>query len=245
MSNLTALKVDLADVLERHDPYDDPVMARVYMHDAATEIRQLRLDVAQQTVNAETIRSMQQELRNYEGEIARLQGLLAIRKADPCPYGQQGCPGGAACTCALPAPVSSKERVFKSGPIRAEFCDTCIIIDADSEEGDYAEVCLDMVEARDLRDWITSLLGAHETPAEPEDDPENAEIVAKLKAAFGGPPNERALSRAMCKLADGAINVDSGVAILTHAECDAIGKEIRRLNQAARERSPVKTGDES
>ena len=80
---------------------------------------------------------------------------------------------------------------------------------------------------------------AAETECEPEEDPENAEIVAKLEAAFGGPPNERHLSRAMRKLADGAINVDNGIAILTHAECDAIGKEIRRLNRAARGESPL------
>jgi hypothetical protein len=79
-----------------------------------------------------------------------------------------------------------------------------------------------------------------ETPAEPEDDPANAEIIAKLKAAFGGDPDPRILGAAMCKLADGAI-APNGVAILTNKECDAMGKEIRRLNRAARPESQVKT----
>jgi hypothetical protein len=93
---------------------------------------------------------------------------------------------------------------------------------------------------RDLALEISEALNADETPAEPEDDPANAEIIAKLKAAFGGDPDPRILGAAMCKLADGAI-APNGVAILTNKECDAMGKEIRRLNRAARPESQVKT----
>jgi hypothetical protein len=80
-----------------------------------------------------------------------------------------------------------------------------------------------------------------ETTTEPEDDPANAEVIARLKQAFGGDPDARVLGPAMCKIADGAMGPAHGCAILTHRECDAIGKEIRRLNRAARGESSEKT----
>jgi hypothetical protein len=83
-----------------------------------------------------------------------------------------------------------------------------------------------------------------ETTTEPEDDPANAEVIARLKQAFGGDPDARVLGPAMCKIADGAMGPAHGCAILTHRECDAIGKEIRRLNRAARGESSEKTSRE-
>jgi hypothetical protein len=32
---------------------------------------------------------------------------MTNKTADQCPYGQKDCPGGAACTCALPPPTSN------------------------------------------------------------------------------------------------------------------------------------------
>jgi hypothetical protein len=90
-------------------------------------------------------------------------------------------------------------------------------------------------------EYLAALRSPAETSRElePEDDPANLEIVAKLKAAFAGDPDARHLTTAMAKLADGAIEPDTGVAILTHKECDAIGKELRRLVRSARE-TPAK-----
>lgn len=47
----------------------------------AHQIEQLRLDLAQQAMNGQTVIEQQQHMRNLEGEVARLQGLLAIRNA--------------------------------------------------------------------------------------------------------------------------------------------------------------------
>jgi hypothetical protein len=72
-----------------------------------------------------------------------------------------------------------------------------------------------------------------ETDDDPTLDPANAEIVSKLKAAFAADPDQHIVGSAMRKLADGAM-APNGVAILTTRECDAMGKEIRRLVRLAR-----------
>lgn len=57
-------------------------------------------------------------------------------------------------------PLSSKQGTFKHGPIHASTDGKCVIIEANDDEGDDAQVCADMAEARALRDWITTLLPA-------------------------------------------------------------------------------------
>lgn len=137
------------------------------------------------------------------------------------------------------APQSSKEQLRACGHLKLFVYRTEGMLPF--VETDVCQICEVERLTRERDEACNKLSALHEgagfpieTECEPEDDPANAEIVAKLKAAFAGPPNERNLSRAMGKLADGAINANSGVAILTHAECDAIGKELRRLVRAAR-----------
>lgn len=92
---------------------------------------------------------------------------------------------------------------------------------------------------------LRRVVATPETNGDPTRDPKNAEIVARLKVAFSGDPDLRILADAMSKLADGAIGPPHGCAILTHRECDAMGKELHRLAHKASGASSEKTATET